>query len=838
MIFHSPKRVIRRSISHGITQTDEEISELYETIIKKKQTGYSIEELLPHTEENFKYIYYILTKMNKTDKEIFLVKLYLQNLDQFISIFQDATTPLKDLLDKIASQILVENLENNNIVCKTGDKGDKVYIILKGSVSVLLQKEKMYSLSKMDYFCYLVKLHLFQENELISKILLVNKEKYNIDERELNALFAMFHLYKFYIENKLKRKYNLFTQFYNDNENLREQIKYKYDVVVEKIYNLGGMDDLMMNDIWKFYNLTFNAIIENYNQNHEMNNKNNENKINSSPKRIKKPIKINIRGSIKRKSTESLVEQILSSPSLPTDIIYFVDKEQYKIRIIPDKIEKTDLIEFKLYEYIEITNLTEGEIFGEIALQNTSKKRTATIITNEDCIFGTLTKALYNFCLKSTQDKLRNIIIQFFLNGPIFKGVNQPIFEGKYYNWFIKKKYKNRTILFKQGEKRNKIFFIKKGELELNAKMNFIDLNKIIEYNGGEINDYHAKKYCYESVDFNKFYHDDIHYFKIGCFKDNEIIGLDYFLKNDKFICDCEVYSLNCSVFELEINLYLNLLNEPQLKMNIEKYNEQKKKILCDRLINIRDTKIENEINNIRISNRGKLNTTFQNKLNKKGNLVLSLMKSVQVNKNIKLIKLSEIDIPYIVQQNRKTVFPENKFTFNKKFNTISNDREISKSNNSNMKNNESNSVIKKNKYYSISNNNNEDKQVSFTNLKYFKRKNFSLSEAKNVLNKKPLISLKALRTKELILPKRNNLKVVKRRYNERKLINKEEEFYMTHTQVFSNILNSDSKKKNDNIVDVLMLDNWAQKHYQSPQVKKTYFPKLKIKSKSFNYNI
>ena len=107
-------------------------------------------------------------------------------------------------------------------------------MILKGSVSSFLKKEKMYSLSKMDFFCYLVKLHLFQENELISKILLVNKKNYNIDERELNALFAIFHLYKFYIENKLKRKYNLFTQFYNDNENLGEQIKYKYDVVVKK----------------------------------------------------------------------------------------------------------------------------------------------------------------------------------------------------------------------------------------------------------------------------------------------------------------------------------------------------------------------------------------------------------------------------------------------------------------------------------------------------------------------------------------------------------------------------------------------------------------------------
>ena len=62
-----------------------------------------------------------------------------------------------------------------------------------------------------------------------------------------------------------------------------------------------------------------------------------------------------------------------------------------------------------------------------------------------------------------------------FLNDPIFKGVNQPIFEGKYYNWFIKKKYKNKKVLFKQGEKRQKIFFI------LNSKMNFIELNKLIE---------------------------------------------------------------------------------------------------------------------------------------------------------------------------------------------------------------------------------------------------------------------------------------------------------------------------------------------------------------------
>ena len=56
MLFHSPKRLIRRSISHGNTQLDEEISELYETIIKKKQSGYTIEELY-HIQKKFLNIY-------------------------------------------------------------------------------------------------------------------------------------------------------------------------------------------------------------------------------------------------------------------------------------------------------------------------------------------------------------------------------------------------------------------------------------------------------------------------------------------------------------------------------------------------------------------------------------------------------------------------------------------------------------------------------------------------------------------------------------------------------------------------------------------------------------
>ena len=246
----------------------------------------------------------------------------------------------------------------------------------------------------------------------------------------------------------------------------------------------------MMNDIFNFYNLAYDNIVENYNKikleyyqnnqfynsksnsnsnsnsnrnngkissnninidnsiklnidniNNNENNNNNQihsssksisNSINISPKRASlrpRPFRISgVRSSIKSKSLSSLIDEILQMPSLPYEVIYEIDKENYKKRFIPNIMRRSDLVDFKLYEYIEITTLTEGDIFGEIALQNSSKKRTATIITNEFCVFGTLTKTLYNYCLKSTQEKIRNIRIDFFLNGPIFKGVNQPIF--------------------------------------------------------------------------------------------------------------------------------------------------------------------------------------------------------------------------------------------------------------------------------------------------------------------------------------------------------------------------------------------------------------------------
>ena len=57
---------------------------------------------------------------------------------------------------------------------------------------------------------------------------------------------------------------------------------------------------------------------------------------------------------------------------------HFIDKEQ-----------------FNLYQYFEITKLTKGDTFGELAFQHSDNKRTASIMTLTDTILGYLTKTCW-----------------------------------------------------------------------------------------------------------------------------------------------------------------------------------------------------------------------------------------------------------------------------------------------------------------------------------------------------------------------------------------------------------------------------------------------------------
>ena len=101
--------------------------------------------------------------------------------------------------------------------------------------------------------------------------------------------------------------------------------------------------------------------------------------------------------------------------------------------------------------YYHICDLKEGDTFGEIALRE-NVKRTASIICNEDCIFGTLTKKLYDNCIKGAQEKIRLSNINFLLSCELFNGVKLETFDRKYFNYFKFIQLNQDCILFNQGD--------------------------------------------------------------------------------------------------------------------------------------------------------------------------------------------------------------------------------------------------------------------------------------------------------------------------------------------------------------------------------------------------
>ena len=136
--------------------------------------------------------------------------------------------------------------------------------------------------------------------------------------------------------------------------------------------------------------------------------------------------------------------------------------------------------QFIIYLYYEIIQKNKGDTFGELALQHEDSKRTATILTNTDCILGYLSKNDYETCLSEIELKRRKNEVNFIMSFAIFDQMNWISFENKYFNYFKREYYYQGETILKQGVPINKIYFIMDGQFEITSSLSIASLYKII----------------------------------------------------------------------------------------------------------------------------------------------------------------------------------------------------------------------------------------------------------------------------------------------------------------------------------------------------------------------
>ena len=680
----------------------------------KEKKGFETE-----TNKLIEIIKYILSKKQKSEKDIIVIKAYFSQIEQIFSLFLSLNS--ENMFIKLLSEINFEEYKKNYVIFKESDKGEKLYITLKGSTSVLAQKEgKDGMCTQFEYIKYLIVLYLYQEMGMLSKVIFYNKSIIKVKEPCIITLFMAFRFFKFYkeqdfflVENGLKYEDEAICEFINNQPLIKEFIYKKLDFEVEDSIHIFNYTQNIIKELYLFYERQIEEINQkakekklhlntsfNSNQNNIEEDKNKNKNIMFHPNNLKD---LNIYGEnirnkynsknkkSKNKIREEIFNKIFEIKEISKEIIYQSNSKDYLERLdfdsILQNIRKDNYLNgdksFKLKEeqknirylnYQVVNTINQFQLFGELALNSLNKKRTATIITNEHCYFGILYKKIYDSYLKVAQIKSRVRSILYFTEGPIFKGISPNIFLNEFYYYLNKVNVNKGHYLFNKGDIRKKIYFVEKGEFELGCKLTLEKIGDIMNKLGGISDDKKEKYLCDLFIEFKQIYENKNMNIKICILDNNYIIGLDDICLDNKHLYDCKCVSTDgAEIYEFDYQRYEKALKEFSIiyNNNIEYVNKRREsfiKILFDQrnsLVEFEYSKLRGE--NIRDEKIKKV------KLSKKFNILRTLMKEIKYNKN-QLINLAKYK-----KENNKPKEEINNSIEDKKHKTLSNESKNNK---------------------------------------------------------------------------------------------------------------------------------------------------------------
>jgi hypothetical protein len=152
---------------------------------------------------------------------------------------------------------------------------------------------------------------------------------------------------------------------------------------------------------------------------------------------------------------------------------------QYK-HIFDEKTDK-DSPGFSLFKYEVFICLFPGAFFGETALENTNRRRNASIRTEEDCIILSLNNDTYGSLLSDGSKKMKALDVAFICTHFFFGNISAILFN-KYYFPFFKAITLNRgELLYKQGDENTSIFLLKEGKVKFEIYCSVLEIYSLIK---------------------------------------------------------------------------------------------------------------------------------------------------------------------------------------------------------------------------------------------------------------------------------------------------------------------------------------------------------------------
>lgn len=580
MIFHNPRKKKSAEISTKF------LNKIPKRILFRQQTKsfkeawLSPKELLVLFNEKIQ-IHHREAEDNK------IIAMYLLQFNPFAeNLFRIIGQKTIEIISHVSPHLTYSSFDSNTLLCKFMNPSNSLYIILEGTIDLLMPNKLKSLLTKEEYFIYLLKLRRFNEIELLTRVININKDQFESEVTEKffdNWVSSAYYWINFLPEKpKSKDKKMILKSHNNDNDGY---------------ISIGGVNFALS----LLFNKSMYAIFQN--------------EIRLTYQEIETGINNN-------KEIE-LAEEVSSS--------------DYINRIKPIQMEFSERNNCKLvtlFQYYFITSKGKGESFGEMMCdknyRNDNHKHYATIITSKQCKFCSLSRNQYNLMLKDIYEKGRIEKINFLNEVGVFNSAKSFVSKN-FSTYFLRRVLKRKEYLFEEDEScedNHMISFILKGEFKSICKKSLNEIGRLIKLKSSD----KEQDTCLELLNKNKDYAEkkeiQLHSFGI-----NDIVGLKDCVYNGIYLfsvqcssVDAIIYQIHSKVFELIKNI------EPGIFESITNIEKLKKMIIQKCFMKQRDFRIKTIINKVRSDN---ITSRVINKTNNIGKGINRLNNKMVINENM-----------------------------------------------------------------------------------------------------------------------------------------------------------------------------------------------------------
>ena len=566
--------------------------------------------------ETLKEIEYIFTKNIRTINEMIYLQHLLTLYDVVPSIYlhYDLIEP-NEVLFNMAICLNRHRFNKNEMIFRYGEYNDKLFFVLVGNVYLFEPLERKCEMDINQYIKYLNQLEKIEEYELIRKIIDINKVYRNNKTVLKIRMNNEKHIRKRYLQ-KMKAS--------------KEISKSQDNSLIE--VNLNMDLNLSINVLSDYINYVENISSDIYIKRVEPNFEKNKNKKEEE------------------EGQEESQDQDKNEKKVQSSINNEEKKENNTLHIV------------KYYIYSLIKKVEPFSIFGETILDdeeyrkninsnnnntNNFKKREFTAFCMEPSIILYLDINNWQKYFKFRQESIRTKNISTILDIPFLRNINIEYFKSKVFEHFSLFNYKIGDYIFKQNERRKKIYFIRSGEVQLIMKASINGINKIIDKKFDKTDIIHRNRTSkLQKIEFsdseylmNKLNNDkQLKDWKILGIYPKDIIGLDEIIdENNKYYLSAKCSSYTCEIYEIEYQKFKNMVTEDKNVKNLYiQYTKNKMEFLSKRLKHMRTLYINEKF----LSYKNYLNKHSFNE-NKK---TMKISKSSQYLNKRKYLKMGSIN--------------------------------------------------------------------------------------------------------------------------------------------------------------------------------------------------